>query len=61
MEDCPIHNPIKSINTNYKSVFLIYISLSPHSLSIQETVLRSQAWPIDTHLPELKSGGRNKA
>lgn len=61
MEDCPIHNPIKSINTNYKSVFLIYISLSPRSLSIQETVLRSQAWLIDTHLPELKSGGRNKA
>lgn len=60
MEDCPIHNPIKSINTNNKSVFLIYI-LSPRSLSIQETVLTSQAWPIDTHLPELKSGGRNKA
>lgn len=60
MEDSPIHNPIKSINTNYKSVFLIYI-LSPRSLSIQETVLTSQAWPIDTHLPELKSGGRNKA
>lgn len=53
MEDCPIHNPIKSINTNYKSVFLIYISLFPRSLSIQETVLTSQAWPIDTHLPEL--------
>lgn len=61
MEECPIHNPIKSINTNYKSVFLIYIFLSPHSLSIQETVLTSQAWPIHTHLPELKSGGRNKA
>lgn len=60
MEDSPIHNPIKSIYTNYKSVFLIYI-LSPCSLSIQETVLTSQAWPIDTHLPELKSGGRNKA
>lgn len=60
MEDSPIHNPIKSINTNYKSVFLINI-LSPRSLSIQETVLTSQAWPIDTHLPELKSGGRNKA
>lgn len=54
MEDGPIHNPIKSINTNYKSVFLIYI-LSPRSLSIQETVLRSQAWPIDTHLLQLKS------
>lgn len=61
MEECPIHNPIKSINTNYKSVFQIYISLSPRSLSIQETVLTAQAWPIDTHLPELKSGGRNKA
>lgn len=60
MEDCPIHNPIKSINTNYKSVFLIYISLFPRSLSIQETVLTSKAWPIDTHLPELKSGGRKE-
>lgn len=60
MEDSPIHNPIKSINTNYKSVFLIYI-LSPRSLSIQETVLTSQAWPIDTHLLQLKSWGRNKA
>lgn len=55
MEDSPIHNPIKSINTNYKSVFLIYISLFPRSLSIQETVLTSQAWPIDTHLLQLKS------
>lgn len=54
MEDSTIHNPIKSINTNYKSVFLIYI-LSPCSLSIQETVLTSQAWPIDTHLLQLKS------
>lgn len=54
MEDSPIHNPIKSINTNYKSVFLIYI-LSPRSLSIQETVLTSQAWPIDIHLLQLKS------
>lgn len=59
MEECPIYNPVPFINTNYKSVFSIYIFLS--ALSQFKKQFLYHKLPHRPPPPPTKNWGRNKA